>query len=166
MIRIASLKSQSVRSYHYWKVERNELGHLQIRYMFISFEPFNSSTCVHSLKLGSSSNHPFQVGTASFRACRCMLPNMCVSKIMVPPNHPMFNWLFPYKPSILGYLYFWKHPYPLGIKKKPQLQMLIGGPYIMANGKATISQQSEFCVWRRKRRRGSGMLYKWPGDIL
>ena len=31
-------------------------------------------------------------------------------KIMVPPNHP-FNWVFHSKPSILGYPYFWKHPY-------------------------------------------------------
>ena len=30
-------------------------------------------------------------------------------KIMVPPNHP-FNRVFHYKPSILGYPYFWKHP--------------------------------------------------------
>ena len=34
-------------------------------------------------------------------------------KIGVPPNHPMFNRVFHYKPSILGYHYFWKHPYPL-----------------------------------------------------
>ena len=31
-------------------------------------------------------------------------------KIVVPPNHP-FNRVFHYKPSILGFLYFWKHPY-------------------------------------------------------
>ena len=30
-------------------------------------------------------------------------------KIEVPPNHP-FNRVFQYKPSILGYPYFWKHP--------------------------------------------------------
>ena len=28
-----------------------------------------------------------------------------------PPNHPNFNRVFHYKPSILGYPYFWKHPY-------------------------------------------------------
>ena len=28
-------------------------------------------------------------------------------KIMVPPNHRVFQ----YKPSFLGYPYFWKHPY-------------------------------------------------------
>ena len=27
------------------------------------------------------------------------------------PNHP-FYWVFHYKPSVLGYPYFWKHPYP------------------------------------------------------
>ena len=32
-------------------------------------------------------------------------------KIGVPPNHPMFNRVFHYKPSILGYHYFRKHPY-------------------------------------------------------
>ena len=31
-------------------------------------------------------------------------------KIGVPPNHE-FNRGFHYKPSILGYPYFWKHPY-------------------------------------------------------
>ena len=31
-------------------------------------------------------------------------------RIVVPPNHP-FNRVFHYKPSILGYPYFWKHPY-------------------------------------------------------
>ena len=34
-------------------------------------------------------------------------------KIVVPPNHPFFNRLFHHKPSILGYPYFWKHPYML-----------------------------------------------------
>ena len=28
----------------------------------------------------------------------------------IPPNHPLKNRVFPYKPSILGYPYFWKHP--------------------------------------------------------
>ena len=28
-----------------------------------------------------------------------------------PPNHPLKNRVFHYKPSILGYSYFWKHPY-------------------------------------------------------
>ena len=31
-------------------------------------------------------------------------------KIGVPPNHSFFR-VFHYKPSILGYHYFWKHPY-------------------------------------------------------
>ena len=30
---------------------------------------------------------------------------------MVPPNHPNINKVFHYQPSILGYPYFWKHPY-------------------------------------------------------
>ena len=34
--------------------------------------------------------------------------------IMVPPNHP-FDRVFHYKPSILGYPYFWKHPFRDGI---------------------------------------------------
>ena len=35
-------------------------------------------------------------------------------KIVVPPNHPIligFSMVFHYKPSILGYHFFWKHPY-------------------------------------------------------
>ena len=32
-------------------------------------------------------------------------------KIMVPPNHPFGHRVFHYKPSILGYPYFWKHPF-------------------------------------------------------
>ena len=32
-------------------------------------------------------------------------------KIGVPPNHPFVHRVFHYKPSILGYHYFWKHPY-------------------------------------------------------
>ncbi len=28
-----------------------------------------------------------------------------------PPNHPFVHRVFQYKPSILGYPYFWKHPY-------------------------------------------------------
>ena len=36
-------------------------------------------------------------------------------KIMgFPPNHPWINRVFHYKPSILGYPYFWKHPYITG----------------------------------------------------
>jgi len=48
-------------------------------------------------------------------------------KIVVPPNHPLKNMVFHYKPSILGYHFFWKHPYestmilgnwkPLGFKE-------------------------------------------------
>ncbi len=41
----------------------------------------------------------------------CMLHIWVFPKIMVPPNHPIFNRVFHYKPSILGYPYFWKHPY-------------------------------------------------------
>ena len=32
-------------------------------------------------------------------------------KIMVRPKSSIFNKVFHYKPSILGYPYFWKHPY-------------------------------------------------------
>ena len=37
-------------------------------------------------------------------------------KIVVPPNHPLKNRVFHYKPSILGYPYFCKHPN--GTKRK------------------------------------------------
>ena len=37
---------------------------------------------------------------------------MEVSKNRVgPPNHPFVHRVFHYKPSILGYQYFWKRPY-------------------------------------------------------
>ena len=35
----------------------------------------------------------------------------CFPKIGIPPNHPLKNRVFHYKSSILGYHYFWKHPY-------------------------------------------------------
>ena len=34
---------------------------------------------------------------------------------VVPPNHPFVHRVFHYKPSILGYPYFWKHPYMMVI---------------------------------------------------
>ena len=39
--------------------------------------------------------------------------DMGVSKYgrFYPPNHPCVHRVFHYKPSILGYHYFWKHPY-------------------------------------------------------
>ena len=36
---------------------------------------------------------------------------MGVSKNITPPQIIQFNRVFHYKPSILGYTYFWKHPY-------------------------------------------------------
>ena len=38
---------------------------------------------------------------------------MGVSKNNGTPKSSHFNRVFPYKPSILGYPYFWNHPYPL-----------------------------------------------------
>ena len=47
--------------------------------------------------------------------CKCCNRCQCIwvfPKIMVPPNQIIhFNRVFHYKPSILGYHYFWKHPY-------------------------------------------------------
>ena len=47
---------------------------------------------------------------------------MGVSKNMgKPPNHPFVHRIFHYKPSILRYPYFWKHPYltqPMDPEKK------------------------------------------------
>ena len=34
-----------------------------------------------------------------------------------PPNHPLKNRVFHYKPSILGYPYFWKHPHVISGRK-------------------------------------------------
>ena len=36
-------------------------------------------------------------------------------KIMVPPKSSHFNRVFHYKPSILGYPYFWKHPFSISL---------------------------------------------------
>ena len=33
-------------------------------------------------------------------------------RVFTPPNHPFVHRVFHYKSSILGYPYFWKHPYP------------------------------------------------------
>ena len=39
-----------------------------------------------------------------------MLVKWVFPKIVIPPNHPIFIGFSHYKPSILGYPYFWKHP--------------------------------------------------------
>ena len=36
--------------------------------------------------------------------------NVSKNRGVLPPNHPLKNRGFHYKPSILGYPYFWKHP--------------------------------------------------------
>ena len=41
-------------------------------------------------------------------------PHGCFQKIGVPPNHPFVHRVFHYKPSVLGYHYFLKHPYVFG----------------------------------------------------
>ncbi len=38
---------------------------------------------------------------------------MGISKNRGTPKSSIFNRVFHYKPSILGYPYFWKHPYSL-----------------------------------------------------
>ena len=41
-------------------------------------------------------------------------PKVCLPKIgFFSPKSSIFCWVFHYKPSILGYLYSWKHPYYL-----------------------------------------------------
>ena len=42
-------------------------------------------------------------------------------KIVVPPNHHILNRVFHYKPSILGYPYFRKHPYDVFFPKESSL---------------------------------------------
>ena len=46
-------------------------------------------------------------------------PYMGVSENGGTPKSSHFNRDFHYKPSILGYHYFWKHPYVGGLKFKP-----------------------------------------------
>ena len=60
---------------------------------------------------------PRQLGWSGFLAGNLRLLNggcgyMDVSENRgVPPKSSHFNRVFHYKPSILGYPYFWKHPY-------------------------------------------------------
>ena len=39
-------------------------------------------------------------------------------KVLGPPNHPFVHRVFDYKPSILGYPYFWKHPCSLRVRNQ------------------------------------------------
>ena len=55
--------------------------------------------------------------------------NWVFPKIGVPPNH--FNRVFHYKPSILGYPYFWKHQIVLG--------MLVWRPIFSEDPRATLA---------------------------
>ena len=51
---------------------------------------------------------------------------MDVSKNMgKPPNHPFVHRVFHYKPSILGYQYFWKHPNKRLKKTHDNLQSML-----------------------------------------
>lgn len=42
-------------------------------------------------------------------------------------------------------------------------QILIVGPYVMANGNATVAQQSEFCAYHPRRRRTLAMAQQRLG---
>ena len=46
-------------------------------------------------------------------------------KIGVPPNHPISNRVFHYKPSILGYHYFRKHPYVHGNSCELEIKLVL-----------------------------------------
>ncbi len=59
----------------------------------------NSKSCSSSLRC-----HTFHEKKSS----KWMFPNIGVVKN--PPNHPFVHRVFHYKPSVLGYHYFWKHP--------------------------------------------------------
>ena len=50
-------------------------------------------------------------------------------------NH--FNRVFHYKPSILGYPYFWKHPYGLSPNLVPINMSLVGGLGVPSNPSPT-----------------------------
>ncbi len=57
---------------------------------------------------------PLKIGGAPLLIYIWLFP-----KIMVPPNHPFFHRVFHYKPSILGYPLFWKHPYAFKKQQGP-----------------------------------------------
>ena len=71
-----------------------------------------------NLKIGAEEEHHlpspviFAFKTLNLRGCNLNVSTIWVfQKIMVPPQIIHFNRVFHYKPSILGYPYFWKHPF-------------------------------------------------------
>ena len=52
----------------------------------------------------------------------------------VPPNHH-FLWIFPFKPSIVGYLHFWKSPCVL-LQSRP---LVIGSTPLAERERETLS---------------------------
>ena len=68
-------------------------------------------------------------------------------KIVVPPKSSHFNRVFHYKPSILGYPYFWKHPYVF--------RWLVGSPSTKLEWPFTSG-----LLERSKKHRGWWMVFK------
>ena len=74
---------------------------------------------------------------------RNMLTIWMFPKIGVfPPNHPILRRFFHYKPSILGYPYFWKHPY----RYTTSLQR-------------SVSRSSNQSDWKRENKKGAVDLW-------
>ena len=70
----------------------------------VGIKNFLSITSLHSEELNLNTGKCEKTQIQEHHILIWMFP-----KIVVPPNHPIFH----YKPSILGYPYFWKHPYIL-----------------------------------------------------
>ena len=57
-----------------------------------------------------------------------------------------FNRVFPYKPSILGYPYFWKHPYPaMHLRILTEIEATLG---VDAFDQAIRSKVRQEKVWK------------------
>ena len=101
-----SLHPRWVFSPDFWTINRNTNDQRGIAFAGLGVRP----RVRHSGTLGQQKIGPGKVGSQQ-------VTNMGQSiwvfpKIMIPPNHPiLIGFSINYKPSILGYPYFWKHPY-------------------------------------------------------
>ena len=81
---------------------------------------------------------------------------MVFPKIWENPQIMHFKRVFPYKPSFLGYRYFWKHPYiPWKMKQNGGLEIMASG--FMFDG---------FCQQQFVRMHPSSVMVPWENDYI
>ena len=92
---------------------------------------------------------------------------MDVSKNNGTPKSSIFNWVFHYKPSILGYPYFWKHPNTLrfGGDCTPQSSSDKGEPGSLGNGDQEIPIII-FLAYQAPLRQLQGLHPNFPRQVL